>query len=155
MSIEKDIQSKGFLSLKEKSYVNLIYTGLFFYGQSNLFFKKFNLSEPSYNALRILRGSYPEALLSSDLQSRLLHKSSNATRLLEKLEQRTLIRTTQCSIDKRQYYRAITEKGLLLLKKIDLELKDHCTDVIQLDNEKLIKLNLLLDELRDLLSSKK
>ncbi len=153
MSIEKDIQSKGFLSIQEKTYVNVIYTGLFFYAQSNLFFKIFDLTEPSYNALRILRGSYPEALLSNDLQSRLLHKSSNATRLLEKLEQRSLIETTQCAVDKRQYYRAITEKGLLLLKKIDPELKKHCVDLVRIDNENQVELNLLLDKLRDLMSS--
>lgn len=149
MSIESEIQSKGFLSNQEKTFVNVILSGALFYTQINIFFKRYNLTEPQYNVLRILRGSYPKSMLTSDLQSRLLHKSSNATRLLKKIIEKDLIKSTQCKEDKRQYFHSLTPKGLALLTTIDPHLKKYCVEKITLSSSKLEQLNSLLDELRN------
>jgi DNA-binding MarR family transcriptional regulator len=149
MSIESEIQSKGFLLDQEKTFVNVILSGALFYTQINIFFKRYNLTEPQYNVLRILRGSYPKKMLTSDLQSRLLHKSSNATRLLKKIIDKGLIISVQCKEDKRQYFHSLTPKGLTLLATIDPHLKKYCIEQITLSPSKLEQLNSLLDELRN------
>lgn len=148
MSIESEIQSKGFLLAQEKTFVNVIFTGAMFYTQINIFFKKYNLTEPQYNVLRVLRGSHPKKMLTSDLQSRLLHKSSNATRLLKKIIDKGLIISTQCKVDKRQYHQLLTPKGLALLTEIDPHLEKYCLEQITLSSAKIEQLNSLLDELR-------
>ena len=52
MSIESEIQSKGFLLAQEKTFVNVIFTGAMFYTQINIFLKKYNFKRIKY----ILRG---------------------------------------------------------------------------------------------------
>ncbi len=149
MSIEKDIRSKGFLSIQEKTYVNITFTGLFFYNKSDVFFKRFKLTEPQYNVLRILRGQAGRKISPTDIQSRMLQKNSNVTRLLQKLVKKKLILYNRKKKDKRSYECSLSKKGISLLDKIDNELKMHSRETIRLDVKKMKQLNSLLDELRN------
>ena len=132
MSIEKDIKSKGFLISQEKVYVNLIFTGFRLYANSNQFFKTYGLTEPQYNFLRILRGSFPSKMEMQNIQSRMLQPYSNTTRLLAGISVEKLVRTSADSKDKRVRLCMITAKGLRLLEEIDSSLKEHCNAQIQL-----------------------
>jgi DNA-binding MarR family transcriptional regulator len=148
MSIEKDIKSKGFLISKEKVYVNLIFTGFRLYANSNQFFKTYGLTEPQYNFLRILRGSFPSKMEMKNIQSRMLQPYSNTTRLLAGMSVEKLVRTSLDSKDKRVRLCTITAKGLRLLEEIDTTLKEHCNTQIQLTEAEMTTLNHLVDKLR-------
>ncbi len=149
--IEDKIQSTGFHSEQEKVYVNLIFSGMKAFREITIFMRAFNLTEPQYNILRILRGSHPITLLGQDIQSRMIHNTSNTTRLIDKLIDKKFVKRFKDKDDKRMIHHMITKKGLLLLNDIDPLLIKHCKETIVLSKQKLSQLSVLLDDLTDTL----
>ncbi len=149
MSIKKDIQTKGFKSEQEKAFVNLIHTAAHFESLFANFIKDFGISPQQYNVLRILRGQVPNTMLGGDLQKRMLHKMSNATRLVDKLVEKGLVNRSKNSLDKRQTLLSITKDGLSLLAKLDNGVFDFDQKIMNLPEGQLMVLNLLLDDLRE------
>jgi DNA-binding MarR family transcriptional regulator len=78
-----------------------------------------DLTFPQYNVLRILRGARPEALSCGTISQRMLTRDSDLTRLLDKLEERGLVRRVRDSRDRRMVTATITDSGLQLLRKLD------------------------------------
>ena len=148
MSIKKDIQTKGFHSEQEKAFVNLIPTAAHFESLFTHFIKDFGLSPQQYNVLRILRGQSPNAILGGELQKRMLHNMSNATRLVDKLVEKGLVDRSKNSNDKRQILVSINKQGLKLLAKLDNEVVNFDEKIMNLPEAQLMVLNLLLDDLR-------
>ena len=148
MSIKKDIQTKGFHSEQEKAFVNLIHTAAHFESLFSHFIKEFGLSPQQYNVLRILRGQSPNAILGGELQKRMLHNMSNATRLVDKLVEKGLVDRSKNSNDKRQILVSINKQGLKLLAKLDNEVVNFDEKIMNLPEAQLMVLNLLLDDLR-------
>ena len=148
MSIKKDIQTKGFHSEQEKAFVNLIHTAAHFESLFTHFIKDFGLSPQQYNVLRILRGQSPNAILGGELQKRMLHNMSNATRLVDKLVEKGLVDRSKNSNDKRQILVSINKQGLKLLAKLDNEVVNFDEKIMNLPEAQLMVLNLLLDDLR-------
>jgi DNA-binding MarR family transcriptional regulator len=77
------------------------------------------LSNEQYNALRILRGAGEEGCATLDLSSRLISRSPNITRLLDKLIDKGLARRDRCEIDRRQALVRITPAGREMLERCD------------------------------------
>lgn len=149
MSLKKDIiQTKVFHSEQEKAFVNLILTASVFESKFNHFIKDFGLSSQQYNVLRILRGQAPSAMLCGDLQERMLHKMSNATRLVDKLIEKGFVIREKDKDDKRKIFVSITNSGLTLLSKLDEEVFKFDQKIFNLTEAQLMVLNLLLDDLR-------
>jgi DNA-binding MarR family transcriptional regulator len=78
-----------------------------------------DLTFPQYNVLRILRGARPDALSCGTISQRMLTRDSDLTRLLDRLEERGLVRRVRDARDRRMVTAAITESGLQLLRKLD------------------------------------
>ena len=152
MSLEDDINAKGFPSMEEKTYVNLIFTAFQLESRFNQFIKSYELSTEQYKVLRTLRGQYPEQILSGDIQAHMLKAMSNSTRLVDKLVEKNLVVRTANQDDKRQIMVRITQQGLDLLISLDLKVANLFKDMIKSDKAHLIQLNGLLDEIRDLSS---
>lgn len=148
MSLKDDIQAKGFHSEQEKSFVNLIYTAAFFEANFNKFIKPFGVSSQQYNVLRILRGQFPNSMSSGDLHSRMIHKMSNASRLVDKLVDKGYVIRVVNVNDKRNILVSITDLGLRLVTDLDKEVAAFQKTSIDLPSAKLKDLNLILDELR-------
>lgn len=146
ITLEAAIQSNGFLSEQEKTCLNLIFAGALMHQSCSQFFKHYELSEPQYNVLRILRGHHPKPMLSNDIQNRMLHKSSNTSRIIDKLIKNELVRKRKNSVDQREVYHFITKKGLALLRKIDKPLIEHCANIIPLEERGLKALNSLIEK---------
>jgi DNA-binding MarR family transcriptional regulator len=72
-----------------------------------------------YNVLRILRGAGPEGLPTLDISSRMIEHSPGITRLLDRLEARSLVRRERCPEDRRQVLCHATEKARRLLAALD------------------------------------
>src|SRR5690242_3200766 len=64
-------------------------------------FAKFELTPQQYNVLRLLRGSHPEPLPTLALADRLVSRAPDITRILDKLEQRGLLRRERPASDRR------------------------------------------------------
>lgn len=146
--IEEAIQQKEFKDQFNKAVVNLIYTHSYLVSSQSELFKSYNLSPEQFNVLRILRGQNGAAISVSSIQDRMLNKMSNASRLVEKLKIKELVRRSECPADRRQVDVLITDAGLELLKKLEEEVIAANIRFINLSESEAIQLNELLDKLR-------
>jgi DNA-binding MarR family transcriptional regulator len=78
-----------------------------------------DLSIGQYNVLRILRGSHPERLPSSEVGTRMVARDPDVTRLVDRLEKRGLVARRRSETDRRVVEVGITADGLALLKRLD------------------------------------
>ena len=77
-----------------------------------------------YNVLRILRGSHPDPLPTLEIGNRLIEQTPGITRLLDRLEEKGLVRRERCKADRRMVHCWITPAGLALLEALDLPIEE-------------------------------
>ena len=80
---------------------------------------RWGLSNEQYNALRILRGAGEEGRPTLDISTRLISRSPNITRLLDKLIAKGLARRDRDAEDRRQAVVRITPRGKKVLEQCD------------------------------------
>ena len=148
-SIEEEIkQEKKFETEYEKAAVNIMFTSSWLYNINAGRMKKHGITPEQYNVLRILRGSYPKPLMLGSVTCRMVDKSSNATRLVEKLRQKGYVERELCETNRRQVDIIITEKGLALLTKIDNEAEEWLDTLKGITKAEAQELNRILEKLR-------
>jgi len=148
MGISEDIKQEKFKNELNKAIINIVYTNSWLNTRQAGLFKDYGLTMPQYNVLRILRGQHPKPATVNLLIDRMLDKSSNASRIVDKLEAKNLVIRKQCSNDRRAVDVLISDAGLELLKKIDSKLDKWEQDLSGLSEEECAQLNHLLDKLR-------
>ncbi len=148
MSLEQEIRQEKFESEFHKAAINLLFTSSWLYHQHALRLKPLGITPEQYNVLRILRGSHPKALMLADITCRMIDKSSNATRLVEKLRQKGLVRRDICKSNRRQVDIIITPKGLEILSTIDKLSGDWQATLKTITKAEAAELNRVLDKLR-------
>ena len=79
----------------------------------------FGLSTEQYNVLRILRGAGEDGLPTLEISGRMLSRSPNITRLLDKLIAKKLARRSRPKEDRRVVIVSVTPQGLELLTHLD------------------------------------
>jgi DNA-binding MarR family transcriptional regulator len=149
MKIEEAIQQKKFTSEFEKLVVNIIYTSRWLEYEEGKLFRKYDITLPQYNLLRILRGQYPKAASVNLLIERMLDKSSNASRIVETLRKKGLVDRKECKADRRKVDVIINEKGLEMLDAASFEmttLHEKHKKILTITEAE--QLNKLLDKLR-------
>ena len=119
--ISKDINST-FPNKRVKALLNIIYTANWISSKQSVFFKPFGISSQQYNILRILKGA-GEPIKVQTIKERMLERSPNATRLMDKLNDKQLINRLPCPNDRRVVHIEITNKGLSLINDISKEIK--------------------------------
>jgi DNA-binding MarR family transcriptional regulator len=149
VNLEKAIKQSKFDSEHTKMVVNILYTSKWIEYRESRLFKQYGLTLPQYNVMRILRGQYPEACSVNLLIDRMIDKSSNASRIVEKLRKKGLVERKTCRADRRRVDVVINRAGLELLKKADAELDElHAEHMETLTEKEAATLNQLLDKLR-------
>lgn len=148
MSLEKVIQQQKFESEHHKAAINVLVTGNWLYSQNATFLKQYDLTPEQFNVLRILRGSYPRPMMLLDITARMIDKSSNCTRLVEKLRQKGLVKREICGTNRRQVDILITKKGLTLLTELDTGTPEWLRLVQRLSKAEVKELNRMLDKVR-------
>ena len=148
MELGKEIKQSNFKNEYQKAMLNVMYTGNWVNAEHARFFKKYGLSPQQYNILRILKGQHPLPASVNLLIDRMLDKMSNASRLVEKLRQKKLVRRTTSEADRRQVDVIITEEGFSLLNQIDKDFDILEDSFRKLDEKELIFLNKILDKVR-------
>ena len=146
MGIEKDIQQEKFKSSHQKAGINIIYTASCMNLHTSHVLRQFDLTPPQFNVLRILRGQFPKAISVNEIISRMLDKSSNASRIVEKLKAKDFIERKECEQDRRQVDVSITQKGLNLLNEIDQMEDKFVFGIGSLTEEEAETLSTLLDK---------
>ncbi len=148
MSLEKEIKQEKFQNEFEKGAVNVMFTAGWLYNMNASRLKLHAITPEQYNVLRILRGSHPRPLMLADITCRMIDKNSNATRLVEKLRQKGLLKREICENNRRQVDISITEKGLTTLKRIDAEAESWLETLKSITKAEALELNRILDKLR-------
>ncbi len=136
-----------FKTPQQKAVVNLRHTSNFLSNYQNHFMAKYDISMPQFNILRILRGA-GEALNVQTVKDRMIERSPNTTRLMDKLIDKGLIDRIRCESDRRVVYVSITKDGLALLSTIDDELDQTSLFPTSLTEKEANTLSDLLDKLR-------
>lgn len=148
MKLEEALKS-SFASEGIKAYLNVLYTAETIGLIIARFFRKWGLSNQQYNILRILRGSKDQPLQVKEISVRMIHRSSNTTRIIDRLDAKGLTFRENCPHDGRSQWVHITKKGLKLLEEIDAEM-DKEFPVEMLEERESKQLNDLLDKFRGL-----
>ena len=151
MRLEEEIKQPLFRSESQKAYLNVVFTANWLTGRQAAEFRPYGLTLPQFNILRILRGQYPRPATVALLIERMLDKTSNASRIVDKLEEKQLVTRTVCPSNRRAVDIRITEAGLRLLRQMDDEgAADASRNSLgRLTDAELRQLNQLLDKIRD------
>jgi DNA-binding MarR family transcriptional regulator len=86
-------------------------------------FARHDLTAQQYNALRLLK-AHPEGMRTLALASRLISRSPDVTRLLDRLEARGLVRRVTPADNRRVVLVSITPDGLALLDRLAGDVRD-------------------------------
>lgn len=148
MSIENDIKQKKFKNPYQRLGINLIYTANWMLYQQLEIMRGHDLTPQQYNVLRILRGHYPNPIRVNSIAERMLDKTSNASRLVDKLLSKELLVRTSCPSDRRAVDVVITQKGLDLLKDLDPIVEAWEKNMHTITPEEAEQMSHLLDKMR-------
>jgi DNA-binding MarR family transcriptional regulator len=148
MKLEKEIKHSKFRNEYHKLAVNVIYTNSWLTGLFSKLIDKYGITSNQFNILRILRGQYPNPATINLLKDRMLDKMSDASRLVERLRKKGLVKRDLKPNDRRCVDVIISEKGLKLLAEIDKLNDQHDAMLKKLNVKEVKKINSLLDKLR-------
>jgi DNA-binding MarR family transcriptional regulator len=148
MEIEKEIYNKKFEDNHQKAVVNLIYTYGWITNLLKLKLNKYSITLQQFNILRILRGQYPNPATVNILKERMLDKMSDASRIVERLVQKDLVKRCVSNKDRRAVDILISPKGLDILQKLDTEVSLKNLLSNNLSDEEANALSGLLDKMR-------
>lgn len=103
--------------------LELLKTGYWYDRKVRLVLQPFEISHEQFNVLRILEHHRPRTFSLKEIQNRLMNKTANTTRLVEKLKLKGLISSNYSVENRRVLEIQITDPGLHLLKRIRKPLK--------------------------------
>jgi len=149
MTIEDIIKSSSPLALPKRTVLNILYTQNTISDKFNEVLKPFDISGEQFNVLRILRGQKGKPANMCMIQERMLAKTSNTTRLVDKLLLKDLVTRDLCPDNRRKMEVKITQKGMELLAIIDPKVDEHeQLFTSKMTTEELEQLNYLLQKFR-------
>jgi DNA-binding MarR family transcriptional regulator len=148
MSLEKEIKQEKFTSEFHKMALNVMVTSSWLHSGNTTRLKPYDITPEQYNVLRILRGTHPQKMMLAEITERMIDKSSNCTRLVEKLRLKSLVNREICANNRRQVDIGITPKGLSVLKKIDYRSETWIDTLKNVTVSEAKELNRILDKLR-------
>lgn len=148
MNIEHFLKTDKKLPVSLKSVINIMVLGGRLKREINDFLKTYDISEPQFNVLRILRGQKSNPVNLKDVQERMVHRTSNTTRLVDKLIEKKLVERVIPKENRRIVEISITKKGLDLLARIDPEFTRLENQMVSnLDKKEVAELNRLLEKM--------
>ena len=148
MRIEDEIKQADFTDDFMKAVLNILVTADRLSSLTNAALKPFGVSKEQFNVLRILRGQHPNPSSLQLISERMISKSSNATRLVEKLRQKGYVERSLCPTNRRKVDILITKKGLDALEEMDPVVRSSSDDLRTLTKAESHELNRLLDKMR-------
>jgi len=149
MTIEEVIKSTVKMDNAKKVILNIMYTQNVIQDRFSELMKPYDLSGEQYNVLRILRGQKGNPANMCVIQERMLAKTSNTTRLVDKLLLKDYVTRNVCPDNRRKIEVTITQKGLDVLKELDPKVNAHEREFASnISTEELELLNQLLEKYR-------
>ncbi|HKV63115.1 MAG TPA: MarR family transcriptional regulator [Candidatus Acidoferrum sp.] len=112
------------VSLENRVFVALLQAADSLGQEAEQLLKSAGLTGAQYNVLRILRGAEPEGLACRAIGDRMISHDPDMTRLLDRLEKRSLITRVRQIDDRRVIKTRITPQALGLLKTLDQPVRE-------------------------------
>lgn len=149
MTIEQELKTSRFHNEIHKAELNVMFTASWLKTHVNKRLKQYELTNEQFNVLRIIRGHEPSPVCVKDITERMIDRNSNTTRLLDKLDEKRLIRRSPSKEDRRELSISLTKAGKALLQRIDDD-EEQTTPTVSdaLTELEAQLLNVLLDKLR-------
>ncbi len=148
VKLETAIRSNKFQSEVQKAGLNILYTAWWLKTAASRELKDFGLTHEQYNVLRILKGKYPEQMCVIDVASRMIEKSSNVPRIIDRLELKKLVSRATSVVDKRETVITLTREGLSLLERSNKRVTLLFDELMDIGLEEAQALNGLLEKVR-------
>lgn len=150
VKLEDVLKTTRFISEKHKASLNLMYTAYWLKTHISQTLKEVGLTAEQYNVMRILKGSDPKSMCVKDIGSRMIEKSSNVPRIIDRLVIKKLVKRYNSPEDKRETLIQLTEKGKQLLDRTNVIVTKLNDDVLDLSEENAARLNEILEQMRKL-----
>jgi DNA-binding MarR family transcriptional regulator len=148
MKLEEAIKSNRFNDERHKATVNILYSAYWLRNSFSTALKEYDLTLEQHNVLRILKGSYPKALCVKEIASRIIEKSSNVPRIIDRLVTKKLVQRGQSKEDKRETLVSLTESGISMIDKARKLIERVTNDIININEEEGHLINELLEKIR-------
>lgn len=149
MELEQAIQSNKFRNEVQKAGLNILYTAWWLKTITYKELKDFGLTHEQYNILRILKGKHPQQMCVKDIASRMIEKNSNVPRIVDKLEDKKLVRRSQGEADGRQTVIELTQAGINILASCTIKINELYDKMLTINYKEAESLNTLLEKVRE------
>lgn len=111
--------------------------------------KNFGLTHEQYNVLRILKGKLPEEMCVKDIAGRMIEKSSNVPRIIDRLVLKKLVKRIDDPNDRRHTVMSLTKAGLNILELSTQRINEVFEETITINEQSATALNTLLEKIRE------
>lgn len=148
MKLEEVLKTSKFNNEVHKATLNILYTSYWMRDHISGSMKELGITSEQFNILRILKGKYPEAMCVKDIAGRMIEKSSNVPRIIDRLVAKELVSRSTSKEDKRETLIALTDAGMAMLVKANNMLDVTQSSIIGINNQEALQLNILLEKLR-------
>jgi DNA-binding MarR family transcriptional regulator len=112
------------LPVEDRTFIALVKAADALAQEAEQVLKAKGLTGAQYNVLRILRGAEPGGLPCSTIGERMISHDPDMTRLLDRMEKRSLITRQRQSDDRRVVKARITASGLEILKRLEQPIRE-------------------------------
>jgi len=148
MKLEDAIKSNKFRNNAHKAALNILYTAWWLKTVMSKELKEYGLTHEQYNVLRILKGKHPEQICVREIACRMIEKSSNIPRIIDRLETKKLVKRVTSDKDKRETKIVLTQAGINILQHSTDRINKVMDNAIVISEKKAALLNQVLEELR-------
>jgi len=113
------IRQERFASPAQEAVLNVLATASWATGRVAAALAPFGVTPSQYNVLRILRGAHPGRRTCTEVGDRLVDRTPDVTRLVDRLEREHLVERRRSTQDRRIVEVGITAQGLALLATLE------------------------------------
>ncbi|RYZ53722.1 MAG: MarR family transcriptional regulator [Sphingobacteriales bacterium] len=148
MKLQEAIKTEKFRDELHKASLNILYTAYWMRSHLSVVMKNHGITEEQFNVMRILKGKHPSPMCVRDIGSRMLEKSSNVPRIIDRLVAKKLVRRSTSTEDKRETLISLTDMGITHLEEVSKRVDEQSREIMHLPEAEAIQLNELLEKLR-------
>lgn len=148
MSLEEEIKFNDFKNNRQKVLVNIYFTNNWLFHKYQSTLKKFELTAQQYNIVRILDERYPKSMSIGEIRERMLDRSSDITRIIDRLKTKNLLVKRSDQKNKRKTNVRLNIIGRELAKQMEDDINRFQMLTESLSDNEIDKLNELLDKIR-------
>lgn len=148
VKLEQAIQSNKFINEMQKASLNILYTAWWLKTKMSSELKEYGLTHEQYNVLRILKGKFPEQMCVKDISCRMIEKSSNVPRIIDRLVIKKLVKRENSANDKRETVITLTQSGITILGATTEKINSLMQETLSINKNDALQLNSLLEKLR-------